>query len=268
MSLDLAASRRPAAHPVPFTAWEDFMAGWNWRPGEHVTVVGHTGSGKTTLLRAILRKREDAGAAITVLATKPKDKTLTAWARAASLTIVRDWPPRRPLLRTPPTIITPTGRRVPWQHRLMLWPLVQGQALGERDEGMADVFRRALHSMFWQGSWVIVSDELLFLSKNLGLERDLVTIWTQARSNDVTLVGGTQRPRFIPLEAYSQASWLFLFGENDDENLARLKGIGGMSGRELIDMVRTLPDHDVLVVDTRGRVPLVRTRVPLRSARG
>src|SRR5690606_30851777 len=135
--------------------------------------------------------------------------------------------------------------------------------LGAIDDHVADVHRRALTDMFWQGHWCIVAEELFELSE-IGLDKELSKVWTQGRSAGLSLVGATQRPVGIPLFAYSQASHLFLFGDNDEVNLRRLQGIGGMSGTTLRDAVSALRGHDVLYVGTRTR-QLVRTRVPVRK---
>lgn len=247
-------------HPVPFTPWARFFRSWTWRQGEHVTIVGPTGTGKTTLMRALMRKRYDAGGAVAVLATKPADAALEAWARQDRLAVVDDWPPRPPsIFRTPPE----PAPGVRWDHRVMVWP--RGGKTEDRRAILEDVHRRALREMFWQGDWCIAAEELHYMSDRLNLDSDLIEIWTQGRSNRVSLIGGTQRPVNIPLYAYSQATHLFVFGDNDEVNLSRLQGIGGMSGKGLQAYVRALPFHDVLYIGTRQRT-LVRTRVPVRKA--
>lgn len=246
------------AHEVPFTPWDAFLRSWVWRQGEHVTIIGPTGTGKTTLMRALMTKRYEAGGAVAVLATKPKDRNLEAWARADHLAIVDDWPPRPPLFRRPPE----PAPGVRWDHRLMVWP--RGGKSEDRRQLQADVHQRALREMFWEGDWCIAAEELLYMCDRLGLSSDLIEIWTQGRSNNVTIIGASQRPVDIPLYAYSQATHLFMFGDNDEVNLRRLQGIGGMSGAKLQQLVRTLPFHDVLYIGTRGR-QLVRTRVPIHQ---
>lgn len=249
------------AHPIPFTPWAEFMSSWAWRQGEHVTVIGPTGTGKTTVIRAILPKRYEAGGAVNVLATKSLDSNLTSWARHDRLTIVRDWPPKAPQWWRPPADHVDGARRVPWQNRIMTWPAARGMALADVDTHMADVHRRALTDMFWQGHWCVVGEELWELTR-LGLAAELSQLWTQGRSAGISLVGATQRPVDIPLFAYSQASHLFLFGDNDEVNLRRLQGIGGMSGATLRGAVSALSGYDVLYVGTRNQ-RLVRTRVPV-----
>lgn len=250
-------------HPLPFTPWDQFMARWRWAQGEHVTVIGPTGTGKTTLIRAIMPKRYDAAAAVAVLATKPVDKGLESWARTDHLAIVRDFPPRR--FPPPPNVVTPNGTVVPWKRRIMIWPRVKGMPLDQIDAHVADVHRRAMTGMFWQGGWCVVGEELWELTR-IGLARELEQLWSQGRSAGLTVVGATQRPVDIPLLAYNSASHLFMFADNDDVNLRRLQGIGGMNGRDIQAMVRALPLHDVLYIGTRTR-ELIRTRVPVRTRR-
>lgn len=250
-------------HPVPFTPWARFFAGFDWRQGEHVTVIGPTGTGKTTVIRAILPKRYDAHGAVTVLATKSHDENLEQWARSDRLARVEEWPPRAPFWKRPGDIEHPDGHVTRWDHRVMLWPKPQGVPLGELDDHIARTHREAMTAMYWQRNWTIVGEELYELSQ-LGLDRELTRIWTQGRSAGLSLVGATQRPVKIPLHAYSQASHLFMFGDNDEVNLRRLQGIGGMSGNTLREAVQSLRGHDVLYIGTRTR-ELVRTRVPVRK---
>lgn len=252
------------AHPVPFTPWARFYRAFDWRQGEHVTIVGPTGTGKTTVIRAILPKRYEAGGAVAVLATKSRDANLESWARTDRMSIVRDWPPKpeRPW-RRPRDIVGPGGRVTRWDHRVMVWPRPEGLALGDVDDVIADTHRRAMTDMYWEGNWCIVGEELWELSR-LGLTSELSQIWTQGRSAGLSLVGATQRPVGIPLFAYNNASHLFMFGDNDDRNLERLQGIGGMSGSTLREAVKGLRGHDVLYIGTRTR-ELIRTRVPVRK---
>lgn len=253
------------AHPVPFTPWAQFFPAWEWQQGEHITVIGPTGMGKTTVLRALMPKRYDAGGAVAILATKSRDKNLDSWARRDMLTIIRSWPAHVPFWRRRPRdVINPNGTITRWDHRLMVWPDDRRVALGQIDDHMADVHRRALEDMYRQGDWCIVAEELYELHA-IGLRKELERIWGQGRSAGITLIGATQRPVGISLHAYSAPTHLFLFGDNDERNLERLQGIGGMSGNMIKAAVAALRGHDVLYINTRTRT-LARTRVPVRKA--
>lgn len=250
----------PAAVTLPpRVPWADFMAGWRWSQGEHLTVIGPTGTGKTTLLRAVSVKRYDAGGAVAVLATKSRDTNLTRWAREDGLTVVQSWPPAAPWFRRTPPDPAPG---VPWDHRVMVWPRLVNPDVDL--DAMAETHRRALLAMFAAGNWCIVAEELWYLVAELGLGRLLKAHWSQGRSAGLTIAGATQRPVDIPLLAYSSATHLFFFRDNDDVNLARIQGIGGLSSRVIRESVRALPSHDVLHVNTRTGA-ITRTRVAVKG---
>lgn len=236
---------------LPRVPWDAFMERWVWNQGEHLTVIGPTGTGKSTVLRACLRKRYDAGGAVCVLGTKTEDRTLSRWTRGDGLTRVEDWPAKWP------------GRWYQrpadnaWSRRLMLWPHINTP---DDLRELEPTFRRALHGMFTERGWCITADELWYLCKELRLEHELKALWSQGRSAGLTVAGATQRPVDIPLLAYNSATHLFLFGDNDEANLARVSGLGGLPNGVIRSILSVLPFHDVLYVNTRDRYYL-RTRV-------
>jgi hypothetical protein len=237
----------------PFVPWEDFFPRWRWNPGEHVTVIGPTGTGKTTVMRALLPRRLDAGGATCVVGTKTRDRTLTDWQKSQGLTRVDSWPPRWP------GRWWDRPRDDAWTRRVMLWPELHTPS---DVYGMADVIRDALSQMFTAGNWCIVADELWYWCAELGLEHELKTWWSQGRSAGLTVMGSTQRPVDIPLLAYNSATHLFLFADNDERNLARVSGLGGLPTAEVKRIISKLPMHEVLYVNTRLRL-YFRTRVPV-----
>lgn len=244
----MTAQREAAAlAAAPFVPWDEFLARLVWRQGEHLSVVGPTGTGKSTLVNALLPVRENHGAHVLVLGTKPRDRTLDKLQRRG-YTRVRDWPPSLPWWQ----------RRDPdWERLLMLWPTFR-----HKDDlaAMAAIFDDALSDVFREGGRVVVADEVYFLIKKLGLEDWLSILWTQGRSIGITVVGGTQRPAHVPLFMYDQAVHLFLFSDNDERNLQRVGGLGGLSADLIRGIVAALPHHEVLYVNTRTR-ELIRTRV-------
>ena len=237
----------------PFVEWEDFYARWRWNQGEHVTVIGPTGTGKTTVMRALLPKRYEAGGSVCVVGTKTRDSTLVEWAKADGLTRVKSWPPKWPGWWWD----RPAGDE--WAGRVMLWPKLNTP---EDIYDMADVVRTAMGSMFTAGNWCVVADELWYWCAEMGLSHELKTWWSQGRSAGLTVVGSTQRPADIPLLAYDSATHLFFFNDSDENNLKRVSGLGGLPSRETREIVRALPFHDVLYINTRLRV-MLRTRVPV-----
>lgn len=234
----------PAPAPdvdIPHVAWDTFMADhFVWRQGEHVTMVGPTGSGKTTAAMAILPQRSF----VLALAMKPKDDTMNALIKSAGYLKVKDW-------KAIPAI------RLRKVLRAVLWPRYRSV----RDVGnQAVVFDEALDNAFIAGGWCLYVDELFWAAK-LGLNPQLEAWWTQGRSNNLTVIAGTQRPAHISLLAYDQATHLFFWRDNDEANLKRISGLNGSSAKLVKYVVSNLARHDTLYVNTRTGAMVV-TRAP------
>lgn len=219
------------------TSWDDVPWG-DWRPGEHVTAVGPTGSGKSHAVAALVGQRRWS----VVIATKPKDSTLD-WYAAHGFERITEWPPRDGV------------------ERVLLWPPFRRPG---DEQQQADTIRHALSNIFAEGVWTVVVDELHYATDSLGLGDVLTTYWRQGRSNGLSLVGSTQRPAHVPLDAYSAPRWLLLYRTSDRRDLDRLADISGDVDRDqLRRLVAALPPYALAVVDTlRGRVWI--TRAPAR----
>lgn len=224
--------------PLPRVAFPEFMRRLEWHQGEHVTAIGPTGLGKTTLLRELLPLR----GYVMFLATKKQDDTVS---KIEGDGFTRLAVPEHPQV-TPRVIVYPP---FPRDARDML-------------KAHAETFRRALNEAYHAGAWTVVADEARYLTKDLRLEPDMQRLWLQGRSLGVSLVAATQRPRWIPLEAYDQATHLFLWRESDEANIRRLAEISGDVDRhQIMRTVRSLPRHDFLYVNTRtGQTAISNTR--------
>lgn len=215
---------------VPRVSWEEFLRHFRWEQGEHISAIGPTGSGKTTLIRQLLARRDYVAA----LATKPADSTMSGLVRKEKFRLIRSWDEKPPVV----------GRG----QKVVLWPKFQRPEDQINQQYQID---RALREMFVSGGWCVFADELFYLCKTLRLTSLLETYWTQGRSLGLSLVGGTQRPAHVPLFAYDQATHLFFWRDNDETNLRRIAGLGGMSAKEIRSAVTGLPKHHALYVNTR-----------------
>jgi hypothetical protein len=218
--------------------WEDFLKRLVWKQGEHVSLIGPTGGGKTTLALALLHRRKYT----VILCTKPKDTTITGFMKAnPGYRRMSKWTDRHSMDRQ---IILWPACRSPEEMR------AQGQAIGL---AMRDIYQR-------DGNWCVMADEVRYLCNNLGLKQWFDLYWLQGRSLGISVVAATQRPAWVPLEMYSQATHLFFWQDNDERNLRRIGGLGAIDPKDIMREVRGLGDHEVLYVNTRTQT-LMRTRL-------
>lgn len=214
---------------IPVLPWERAIVALaaTMKQGEHVSILGSTGAGKTSVARRILPLRRYA----VTLATKPRDDSLEGfirdgWHRS------RKWP------------VDP--RRHP---RVVYWP--KPGRLGDVAR-QADHARQLLEQVWQDGGWTVYWDELRYACKQLGLQPEIEQLYLQGRAMGITMVGASQRPAWVPLEAYSEASHLILLRTNDRRNLDRLGEIGGeIDAREISAAVGTLRRYELLYVGTR-----------------
>ncbi len=185
-----------------------------WEPGQHISIIAPTGRGGKTyfVTRGLMRGWTDFR--ILFLDVKDHDNTLV---------------PRkgRPFFRT-------TVHRFPNKAQYEFAPQpkwfrlhVKSGLAGNSMRSQQAIVHEALSKAYKQRDWIIVADEIKFLSDSSGLNLygSLRDIWTRGRSS-VTLVAMTQSPSWIPTEAYSQASHLYL-GRLNAEGNKRLGEIGG-----------------------------------------
>lgn len=229
---------------IPEVSWDDFKATFRWQQGEHVTLIGATGRGKTTLELAILPMRRY----VIFLGTKKRDATQSALTRKMGYTLVADPDEIHPDVATK------------WMLRP---PFPKGATVAQLKKLHAGIFRRALMMTFRQGQWTIVCDEVRYLTDYLRLTDELELLWLQGRSLGVTVVAGTQRPRHIPLEAYSQARHIFLWHTPDGGDVARIAELASVNKEVVADIVPRLEGHNVLYVHPEtGRLLITQSPPP------
>lgn len=213
---------------APRITWEQFLRVFKWRQGEHVAYIGPTGSGKTTLALGLLTLRKY----IVVLATKPRDTTLDKFAKDTGFVTRKEWK-KEPHQLHPRRIIWPDASRM-------------DSVVKQRKE-----FKATLDAIYREGGWCVYIDELWYIIHHLKLQLEVKTYLQQARSLGISLVVGTQRPAFVPLEVYDQSTHLFFWRDNDESNLKRLSGISWRSANVVRSLVAELDLHEVLYINTR-----------------
>jgi energy-coupling factor transporter ATP-binding protein EcfA2 len=220
-------------------AWADVAALFEkeHRQGQHVGVVGPTDSGKSVLLvelakiRARRRVADGQPSRVAYLVAKPRDKTVDAlgWPTA------KKWPPGY------------------GEYHVLVWPPYgDPETVTQRQRR---VFRPLLNTIFAEGGQSVVIDEIAYFTEpepdGLGLRGVIHKYLTVARSSELSLFGGTQRPRNVPRAFWSEPLWFGIFRIHDYDDLRRVHEIGGK--REGLDViVSELDDYEFVLVRRKG----------------
>lgn len=227
---------------APRIEWSQFLREhFQWKPGEHLGLIGPTGSGKTTLLLNLIPLRTYA----TVFATKPRDATMDYLIKRMGYVKFERWQSLDPR-KWPRRVIWPDATRI------------------DSDEKQREVFHHAFSCIYREQDWTLIIDELWFISEHLKLRNDVKVFLQQARSLGISLCCATQRPAWVPLEVYDQSTHLFFWRDNDERNLSRLSGISWRSAETVKNAIAGLEMHQVLYVNTRLGT-MIRTRCPAIS---
>lgn len=210
---------------------------WDYRPGEHVTILAPTDGGKTQFAHELVAHAATPDLPCVELVMKPRDSTVSRWIKPLGFRRVTTWPPMpHPLYRRPPG----------WA----LWPK---HAYDPARDNIAHyrVFRAAILDSYKRGQRIILADETVGLV-DLGLSEELSTVWTKGRSMDCGLWAASQRPKNIPLAAYSQASHLFLGNNPDAQDRKRYAEIGGIDPKQVSEIVANLNRFQWLYIKRKG----------------
>ncbi len=213
-----------ASLTAPVVPWETFYREWcsQYSQGQHVTIIGPTGCGKTTLATELVKPR----GFVVATGVKYRDDTM-------SLLETQGW-----------HRVTEWKNRPRTAQRVLLWP--KESDLTKLETVHKKVFQDLLQDVYRIGRWTIWTDELTYMTDHIGLGKLYRRLYILARSGKISLVGSAQRPAFVPLEAYSQASHLILFRTGDERDLERMGTMNGVNRRQVADTVAQLPRHSFL----------------------
>lgn len=185
---------------------------FHYRAGDHVTFVAPTQAGKTTFAFQLMDEVSSPKVPAVVLVMKPRDPVPARLTREVGYRVVRHWPP----------VKRPWANERGWT----LWPAHTFDPKID-DPRLATEFRRAILDNYKRGNRITFGDEVYGLGK-LGLSDEMEAVWTRGSGMGNALWAASQRPRGIPLLAYSSAEHLFLGSTPDKQDRDRYAEIGGV----------------------------------------
>ena len=126
--------------------------------------------------------------------------------------------------------------------------MIGSDAIARRQRAAIEPVLRAIYQ---EGGQTVCLDEVAYfedpLPDGLGLRPTIRQFWRYGRSNRLTVIAGTQRPREVSRSMWSESSWLFAFRLDDQDDLKRVAEIGG-DRAELVAAVNALGGHEFVVV--------------------
>lgn len=207
-----------------------------WNPGEHVFVYGETGSGKTDLAFRLL----NASSYGVAFVTKPRDpifrSDLTSNYRSIS-----SWPPKE----------------VNKINNHFLLSAKPAKNMHDEMEAQKALIPGALDSIYREGGWTVLFDETMHLTTELGMTSRLSRFAYLARSNELTAIYCTQRPRHIPVIVPQSCKWAFIARSRREDDIKVLAELG--YSRELLkkELSALRTNHDFLFIDPQGDLPMM-----------
>lgn len=235
-----AAEMREAQSAEPVVLqWEQFgqMFSEAHRQGESVAIVGPTGSGKTLLGLSLCKiigarpGKDRRPSRVVVIQYKPRDDTLRRILPEDSWPIVKHWPPSY------------------GQEHCIIW--VRGGVPSQAAQKQRATFRPLLDTIYVEGGQTVYIPEAAHMERPLphgpGLRGTMEEFWSSARSNHLTLISDTQRPRSVTRLMWSEPAWIMIFQPDDQEDLKR---VAELSGRklEVYQFVPRLGEHEFVCV--------------------
>lgn len=202
---------------VQTLSWSEFLDTFEWYQGEHLTLIGPTKSGKTTLARELLKRARRLGTHPyqIITATKRRDEILDTF-KPEGFIKMPQWQVHDAEVY-PKVMLAPPLRSASQKHK------------------QAEALREGLTSIYQQGGWLVLLDELKHIAGYLKLEPEVELLLHQGRSAGITVVSAVQRPRHVPLMAYDQADHIFMWESRDSNIRKRLAEIGGKVDPDLIE---------------------------------
>ena len=236
---------------------------WDYRAGEHVSLIYPTQRGKSHLAYQLLgaAMRDNPRLQVVSLMPKPNSPSTHAWAKALNLRETPVWPPQRKLLEA-----KPAGH--------VLWPLHRKDLPVDQNRAQVGaMMRKALGAQYWKGNTIMFADDVFILGALMKLNPDLEEWWTAGGEGGAGLWCANQKPSgslstgSVSSFSYNAPSHLFLGRDTDQRNIQRFSEIGGIDPREVEGIVRNLKLYRI-GEKTISEVLYIDKRIPAKALIG
>jgi energy-coupling factor transporter ATP-binding protein EcfA2 len=212
---------------------------WDYRPGQHVTIIGPNGRGKTTLGLDLLGATASKNMPAFVLVSKPRDETIDKYTKSLKFKTIETYPPDPAIFRKPPGY--------------MVRPYQSLTNLEEDEKRLHTVFRATMRGCYAKKQPTIVfADEVQELQSSLGLKKECEAFWKRGRSLDSGLWALAQRSAYNSQDMYNAPEHLFLFSDPDKRNRQRFSEIGGIDPDLVMESVERLTQYQALYLKRTG----------------
>lgn len=214
-----------------------------YKQGQHTIISGITGSGKTVLARRVADVRlANKGFTVVVVSKIGPDRTLSKdykdfkrWKR---------W--KRVLTKN--------------DNKILLQPDVSGLTLPQQISIQRTIFQEFFEEVIKGLPITLVLDDALWLvDPRFGdFAEEVSAMFYMARSAGTSLIAAVQRPAFLPLICYTNASHFFTSRTTLNADLKRIAEMNPEEGvKEVQQRIRTLKEHDYLYMPLGSRTEIV-----------
>ena len=212
--------------------WKAFLEYFldSFEQGQHISIVAKNGTGKTHLTFKLMDAFRKAGMYEVFLWSKPKDKEIQDYFLAKrNIKILKD--SNYPFQKFPTQLIA-------------IKP--EAKNLNSLRTDQQYIFSEVLNKVWNIGYYQLIIDELRYVSNTLGLASEIQILLLQARSSKVSLILLSQRPRWVPVETWTEARYQFIGVVN---SLDDRKVIASYLDKELLTELSKIPIYYFLFTD-------------------
>lgn len=208
------------------------------KQGEHVAIVGINGSGKTQLGLALCQiigsrtGRDGRPSRVVILNFKPRDDTVSSMQTKDEWQTINEWPPAY------------------GEEHCIVWP--RGGSASQAARRHRAVFLPLLDRIYEEGGQTVYVPEAAYFERpapsGLGMGGTMEQFWSTARSNKITMISDTQRPRSVTRLMWSEPKWVFIFHIEDREDIKRVSEVSNRERMAIWSVVPNLGEHEFLCI--------------------